>query len=562
MKRKSSKLLAFMIALAMVVSSTGLAFAGETEGYIPAKKTAISNQEDKGSSKGDAERAEKKVSVEGISEKNNFPLETGMTQKTSGKLASLKGTEYATVQEAIDASSDGDTVTVLRHVDESLYIDVNITLDLNGFAVESYDATDVITVAADDVVIKNGSVSNLNDSPSDHATAIYIAPDSYASVQNVRATTVGGYYTDNISSAYYVAGHGYGAFYDCEVFYDMDYVTTSDWINCAYVETNGSADFIECDFEALYGDCCYINGDAYIVDCYFVSEEDDTSAINLGEYAEGVYVSGGYYWGDYAIYANSASDDYIMDIAEGEFVSKYKGYSAFQGNTDAFDLYAYNGRNTISSPSNWKEADNVLIYEGVAAPSTVKTNLTAANGTTKGYDDIKVTWSKVSAADGYRVNYKAGSGSYGNSKYYSSSKTRSRTVANLSDGKKYTFKVTPYVIINENVLSDGGTKCYSNKYKTSYTYTLKKVSLSSFSKSNGKVKVAWKNISGETGYQISKSTKKSGTNIVATVKSTSAKSKLVSATKGKYYYYKVRAYKTVDGKKIYGPWSDAKKYKR
>ena len=76
------------------------------------------------------------------------------------------------------------------------------------------------------------------------------------------------------------------------------------------------------------------------------------------------------------------------------------------------------------------------------------------------------------------------------------------------------------------------------------------------------MKVKWTNISGETGYQISQSTTKSKTKIVATYKTTSGESKKVTATKGKKYYYKVRAYKVVDGKKIYGPWSSVKAYKR
>ena len=32
--------------------------------------------------------------------------------------------------------------------------------------------------------------------------------------------------------------------------------------------------------------------------------------------------------------------------------------------------------------------------------------------------------------------------------------------------------------------------------------------------------------------------------------------------RGKTYHYKVRAYKTVDGKNVYGPWSKAKNIKR
>ena len=98
--------------------------------------------------------------------------------------------------------------------------------------------------------------------------------------------------------------------------------------------------------------------------------------------------------------------------------------------------------------------------------------------------------------------------------------------------------------------------------KTASIYTLKKLSTPRVSKSSSKVKVSWTNISGETGYQISRSTKKTGTNIVATYKTTSGTSKTISAAKGKTYYYKVRADKEVGGQKIYGPWSSVKSYKR
>ena len=92
--------------------------------------------------------------------------------------------------------------------------------------------------------------------------------------------------------------------------------------------------------------------------------------------------------------------------------------------------------------------------------------------------------------------------------------------------------------------------------------TLKKVSTPVISKSSAKkVKVKWTNIAGESGYQISKSTSKKGTSIVATYSTTSGNNKVISAKKGKTYYYKVRAYKKVGATKIYGPWSSVKKYK-
>ena len=178
-------------------------------------------------------------------------------------------------------------------------------------------------------------------------------------------------------------------------------------------------------------------------------------------------------------------------------------------------------------------------------------NTSSVKATLYGYDDVKVTWKKVSGASGYKVYYKKSTSSSWSSKTTSSTSVK---LSNLSDGKKYEIKVVAYKTVS-------GDKCY-NSGKSTSIYTLKKITGVKASKSSSKVKVSWSNISGETGYQISKTTSKSKTDVVSTYKTTSGKSKTISATKGKTYYYKVRAYKTVDGKKIYGPWSDPVKYVR
>lgn len=72
-----------------------------------------------------------------------------------------------------------------------------------------------------------------------------------------------------------------------------------------------------------------------------------------------------------------------------------------------------------------------------------------------------------------------------------------------------------------------------------------------------RITVKWKRISGAGGYVVYRSTRKStGFKAVKTVKSGRTVSFVnKSLKKGKRYYYKVRAYKTISGKKIYSSYS-------
>lgn len=94
--------------------------------------------------------------------------------------------------------------------------------------------------------------------------------------------------------------------------------------------------------------------------------------------------------------------------------------------------------------------------------------------------------------------------------------------------------------------------------------TVKKVTLSSVKSSKaGYAKLKWKKVSGANGYEIYYSAEKNGTykklkTITKAKTNTYTKKKLAS---GKTYYFKLRAYKTVDGKKVYGKYSVVKSVK-
>ena len=175
---------------------------------------------------------------------------------------------------------------------------------------------------------------------------------------------------------------------------------------------------------------------------------------------------------------------------------------------------------------------------------------------------VRLTWSKSTGATGYRVYVKKTTAS--EYIYLGCTKNLYYAKPDLYQEIAFRFKVIPYY-----KTSTGTTHYYSED--TAKTYLIntvlkgkKHVQVTGVkaAKNGTKVKVFWKNVNYETGYQISRSTSKTGTNIVATYKTTSGKSKVIAATKNKVYYYKVRAYRVQDGKKIFGMWSDPVKFTR
>lgn len=203
-----------------------------------------------------------------------------------------------------------------------------------------------------------------------------------------------------------------------------------------------------------------------------------------------------------------------------------------------------------------------IIYDGIFSqefqtatkPEKIKSLSVSSQTTTS----VTLSWKKQTNASYYEVfKYNTDTAKYELCVTAPNGSTKA-TVKGLSSNKSYKFKVRAVKKAKEGVIIKG--VCAQ---KTAYTKA-KAPSLSKLSSTKSRrLTVKWKKVSSVSGYQVkwSQNSKFTGSKTV-TVKGSSKTSATVTTSKSKKYYYaKVRAYRTVDGKKIYSSWSSAKKIK-
>ncbi|MDO5294863.1 MAG: InlB B-repeat-containing protein [bacterium] len=163
------------------------------------------------------------------------------------------------------------------------------------------------------------------------------------------------------------------------------------------------------------------------------------------------------------------------------------------------------------------------------------------------YNSMKITWGTVSGATGYEV-YEA-STSNGTYKLVATTKSTSYTKKGIQTGTKRYYKVRAYRMNGTKKQYGSYSKVVSGTVKLPIPTKLKVV------KSNATTtKLTWNKVSGASGYEIYRSTSKKGTyKKVATVNTSFYKNSRLK--KKQTYYYKVRAYRIVNGKKIYSGYT-------
>ena len=188
----------------------------------------------------------------------------------------------------------------------------------------------------------------------------------------------------------------------------------------------------------------------------------------------------------------------------------------------------------------------------VVAPGTP--SLTATVSKPK----IVFTWTNIAGADGYTL-YELNPATQKYEEFYSVAAPVAAYTKEYTYASTHSFRIAAYKVKADNSKLYGAQSPVIN-------VTIGPDKVKDFTpeyKNTTKAVLSWKKASGASGYQIYRSTKKSGKyTLLKTIKKGSTKSYTVTHKAGKVYYYKIRAYVNgADGKPVYGSFCTAEQAK-
>ena len=176
--------------------------------------------------------------------------------------------------------------------------------------------------------------------------------------------------------------------------------------------------------------------------------------------------------------------------------------------------------------------------------------VTGVSATSLTTNSVQVKWVASDNVTGYYV-YRSTSKS-SNYKKIATVTTNSFTDKGLTKGKTYYYKVRAYVKSGKTTLQSDSSKYDSVKVcaPTPASITAKKSKTSV-------AKITWTKSTGAEGYEIAMATAKDGKyTTIKTITNGSTLSFTKSGlTKNKTYYFKVRSYITINGKKVYSDYT-------
>jgi len=130
----------------------------------------------------------------------------------------------------------------------------------------------------------------------------------------------------------------------------------------------------------------------------------------------------------------------------------------------------------------------------------------------------------------------------------------------LVKGADYTVKYAKNKAVGAATVTVTGIGKYGESVSKTFNINPRAVALTKLTAGQQQLTVTWKKGKDITGYEVQYGLKKSfaGAKTVTIKKAGTVKTVLKKLTAGKTYYVRIRAYKTVKGKKYYSAWSKVK----
>ena len=244
----------------------------------------------------------------------------------------------------------------------------------------------------------------------------------------------------------------------------------------------------------------------------------------------------------YLIYQYNGTTKKYTKIAEaGSGTTNYKVTGLSSGTSYSYRVRAYKKQN--GQPVYSKLTSLLSTVTAPAAPKNFKAQKIT-------YNSIQLKWDKTKGAQYYVVyRYNTTKKEYERIKVVKSSIT-DFTDMGLETGRSYTYKVRGYRVQNGKNYYGSVSKAVSAKPALGAVHR-SKVSVVN----KNRAYFSWEKVSGAHGYELYRSSTEQGTyRLLKDIKV------LRSYTTSKYtknhvFYYKVRAYRKVDGKKVYSSYS-------
>lgn len=226
---------------------------------------------------------------------------------------------------------------------------------------------------------------------------------------------------------------------------------------------------------------------------------------------------------------------------------------------------------TVSYSNNVKCGTATITIKGVESNGyngtkkltfKIRPGKTTAKVVNVKYNEQKVTWSKITGATHYYIYKSSNNKTYKYVKSVKASADRVYKSKGLDAGKTYYYRVMAVRMQDNGDRTaeywgpkSSVTKLKTVLYKTTITYGKNNASRTAT--------VKWSGVNGAHGYKIYRATSKDGSyKLIKTVKvGLLKKYSNKNLKKGRTYYYKVRAYRVVDDKMVYGAYSSPKAIK-